>query len=72
MPARTPLIFHTLPSEGHQALWQPSWTQTFGVGAICDACDYFVKNDVSSDTLENKVFEQDAVKVKTDTEKRMC
>ena len=33
VPARTPHIFHTKPSEGHQVLWQPSWTQTFGEGA---------------------------------------
>ena len=34
-------------------------------------CDYFAKNYVSSDTLEIEVIEQEVVKVKTETEKRM-
>ena len=33
--------------------------------------DFIVKNDVSSDTLEEEVFELEVVKVKIDREKRM-
>ena len=42
-----------------------------GKGLLGGDCDFCAKNYVSSDTLENEVIEQEVVKVKTDTEKRM-